>query len=119
VVTTTQEAEETFYNVSFEEESARSVRENIFDETSVREIVTQLQQNNFIFVALKSGIFGVAHAVTLTNLVINPVNQTIMGFIFLDSNHRNQGALGYRFISVRELQENMTLYAFIKELRLD
>ena len=94
----------------------RFVGGNFFDNESIRMIVQQLQNNNFILVALKKGIFGDAHAITLTNLVINPENKTIMGFVFLDSNHRTSGLLGYRFISVRELKENMSFLAFIKNL---
>ena len=94
----------------------RHVSNNFFDDESIGVIVQQLQNNNFVVVALKEGIFSGVHAVTLTNLVKDPETGTPMGFIFLDSNHKSQGLLGYRFISIRELKENTTFFFFIKNI---
>lgn len=116
---TVLEAENLFFNVTQDDNSARLVQGDFFDDEAIRAIIKELQEDNFVFVGLKSGIFGGEHAVTLTNIVVNPKSRTIMGFVFLDSNHRTQGTLGYRFISVRELKENTTFFAFITDIYVD
>ena len=89
-----------------------------YDEETIRKIVKQMSRDKFIWVILKKGVFGEAHAVTLTNLVINKRTRNIMGFVFLDSNHRASGYYGYRFISAQELMENMTHFSYISSISL-
>ena len=97
----------------------RIVNSDAFDNESIRTIIRQVQNDKYIWVALKTGIFGGEHGVALTNLVVNHVTKNILGFVFLDSNHRRQGYGGYRFISVRELQENMTSFAYINSININ
>ncbi len=79
-------------------------------------LVRNLRNNHFARISFKSEVFGGPHTVILTNLVINHDNNTLLGFLFLNSYSPQWGYEGYGFVSVQELLSYADGYEILTHL---
>jgi len=115
-------AEQRMHLATLNKENGDSIQELdslMFEDEDIYKIVEKLLESKYVFVGLESDLFDEGHAVLFTNLVVDPETQTILGFIFLDSNASDQGYQGFRFINVEEVRRYMIHYNFINEVRFN
>ncbi|MGH1468842.1 MAG: hypothetical protein ACRBBP_08190 [Bdellovibrionales bacterium] len=89
-----------------------------FMEKLLPSLIKKLKEDHFVRISFQGDVFGEPHTVILTNLVINRDNNTLLGFLFLNSHSTHWGSHGYGFVSVQELLSYATGYEILNHLEV-
>ena len=92
-------------------------KDTSFDDDSLMTISQKILENKSVYVSLNKNLFGGAHTVLLTNIVVNHDSKSITGFLMLNSWGIDQPLFGYSYISVAELKKYMTTFMYLNEIR--
>jgi hypothetical protein len=82
----------------------------------ISDLVDHLSKQNFVKVSLPAEVFGGAHAVVLTNLVVDPKTKQLIGFVYLNSHGENFSTQGYGFIHAAEAARLILEYEVINDV---